>query len=73
MAEEGFVAIAERRKHIYSYFEDRQSIIELVDARGCEPNWASTSDGVFQVVRLAPFECAILKEGVIFKARAIAY
>ncbi|EZF75416.1 hypothetical protein H105_03003 [Trichophyton soudanense CBS 452.61] len=72
MAEEGFVAIAGRHKHVGSHFENGQSITEWVDAGSHKPNWASASDGVFEVVGSPPFECAILKEGVISKARAIA-
>lgn len=72
MAKEGFVAIAGRHKHVGSHFENGQSITEWVDAGGHKPNWASASDGVFEVVGSPPFECAILKEGVISKARAIA-
>ncbi|KAM5484653.1 hypothetical protein MaudMau93_005716 [Microsporum audouinii] len=72
-AEEGFAARTERRKHVYSHFKDGLSVTEWVPAGGHKPNWASASDGVFQVVDFPPFDCAILKEGVIYKAQAIAY
>ncbi|EGD97861.1 hypothetical protein TESG_05365 [Trichophyton tonsurans CBS 112818] len=71
--EEGFVARSERRKHVRSYFDNGLSVTEWVPAQGHKPNWASASDGVFQVVDFPPFECVILKEGVIYKAQAIAY